>query len=271
MTEPTHTPSTTDKTAPRPKRAWTILGRLSQAVREQNWFAVVLEVLIVIVGVVVGFQITAWGNERDLRDREAVQLEALREDFLANREQLDRVLSSQETAVTNQREMLQVLHGASPRPSSDSLLARLVFSTVTFHRFEPVLGAYEAMLSAGDLRLIRDPDLRSNLAHFAEMAATGWEDEEQMTMLRVHLITYLGEHGDILAIVYPSWRESLSLPVSSMNMDFDALLASHEFSSMAMGMSAGEFQMLRYYRRMEEHLDAILTGLGVDPAEETTD
>ena len=41
-----------------------ILDRLSRAFRQQNWFAVAIETLIVIVGVVVGFQITAWGNER---------------------------------------------------------------------------------------------------------------------------------------------------------------------------------------------------------------
>lgn len=29
---------------PRPRRPWTLLGRLSRAVRQQNWFAVALEV-----------------------------------------------------------------------------------------------------------------------------------------------------------------------------------------------------------------------------------
>lgn len=257
--------------SPSPKRPWTILGRLTQAVRAQNWFAVALEVLIVIVGVVVGFQITAWGNERDLRDREAVQLEALREDFVANREQLTRVFSRQETAVARQQELLRVIHGHALRPNSDSLLAPLVFSTVTFHRFTPVLGAYEAMLSAGDLRLIRDSELRSNLAHFAEMAEAGWEDEEQITMLRVRLIGFLGEHGDILATVYPSWREGAGLPVSSMTMDYNTLLNSPEFSSLATNMAFGEIMTMSYYRRMEGHLDAILMGLGVDSADETAE
>ena len=263
-TSPASVPPPKDPAPPRTKRPWTILGRLSKAVRDQNWFAVALEVLIVIVGVVIGFQVTAWGEERDLRDREAVQLAALREDFVANREQLTRVLSWQETAVGRQRELLRVIHGHAPRPASDSLLAPLVFSTVTFHRFAPVLGAYDAMLSAGDLRLIRDPELRSNLAHFAEMAEAGFEDEEQITMLRVRLIGFLGERGDILTTVYPSWREGASLPVSSMTMDYDALLASPEFSSLATNMAFGEGMTMRYYRRMQEHLDAILKGLGVE-------
>jgi len=41
-----------------------ILQNLSKAVREQNWFAVFLEFVIVIAGVVIGFQITARNAER---------------------------------------------------------------------------------------------------------------------------------------------------------------------------------------------------------------
>ena len=252
--------------APPQKRPWTILGRLTDAVREQNWFAVALEVLIVIVGVVIGFQVTSWGQARDLQDREAVQRAALREDFLANREQLTRVLAALDIAVAGQREMLRVIHGHSPRPGPDSL-GGLVFSTVTFARFEPVMGAYDAMLSAGDLRLIRDSDLRSKLAQFAEMADAGFEDEEQMIDLRVRLFGLLGENGDILSIVYPAWREGARLPVSSMTMDVDALLVSPEFSTLVTNMAFGEASMQIYYQCMEEHLDAVLVGLGVGAAD----
>ena len=41
-----------------------ILARLSSAIREQNRCAVVLEFVIVIAGVVIGFQVTAWNAER---------------------------------------------------------------------------------------------------------------------------------------------------------------------------------------------------------------
>ena len=49
-----------------------ILARLSRAVREQNWFAVALEFVIVIAGVVIGFQIANWNAEQQqqiARDR----------------------------------------------------------------------------------------------------------------------------------------------------------------------------------------------------------
>ena len=44
-----------------------ILANLTRAIREQNYYAVVLEFLIVIAGVVIGFQITAWNEDRNSR------------------------------------------------------------------------------------------------------------------------------------------------------------------------------------------------------------
>lgn len=268
MTAPDEEVSPQPETEAQPRRL--VFARLAAAVRRQDWFMVALEIAIVVIGVVIGFQVTSWGQERDLRDREDAQRAALREDFVANRQQLTDVLADLEVAVARQREMLRVVHGHSPRPSQDSL-DMLVFSTVTFRRFKPVMGAYDAMLSAGDLRLIRDPDLRSNLAQFAELADAGFEDEEQMTDLRVRLFGLLGEHGDILSIVYPAWREGAGLPASSMTMDVDALLASSMFSTLVTNMAFGEASTLDYYQRMEEHLDAVLVGLGVDPATVATD
>ena len=44
-----------------------ILARISKAIREQNWFAVVLEFVIVVSGVFLAFQVSTWSNEADRR------------------------------------------------------------------------------------------------------------------------------------------------------------------------------------------------------------
>ena len=71
-------------TAAPPTRARTFLGRLADAVREQNWFAIALEIVIVVLGVVIGFQVTAWGAERATRAQERELLRGLRSEFAAN-------------------------------------------------------------------------------------------------------------------------------------------------------------------------------------------
>ena len=119
MTAPDEEVSPQPETEAQPRRL--VFARLAAAVRRQDWFMVALEIAIVVIGVVIGFQVTSWGQERDLRDREDAQRAALREDFVANRQQLTDVLADLEVAVARQREMLRVVHGHSPRPSQDSL------------------------------------------------------------------------------------------------------------------------------------------------------
>ena len=57
-----------------------LLQRLSRHVREQNWFAVALGFVIVITGVVLGFQITAWNEDRREDAREQLIIDRLARD-----------------------------------------------------------------------------------------------------------------------------------------------------------------------------------------------
>ena len=54
-----------------------ILRKLAEAIREQNWFTVVLEVAIVVVGIFVGLQVNTWNEARLDRAQEYAGLERL--------------------------------------------------------------------------------------------------------------------------------------------------------------------------------------------------
>ena len=58
-----------------------ILRRITQHVKEQNWFAVFLDFFIVVVGILIAFQITNWNEARLDSQRERVILERLHHDF----------------------------------------------------------------------------------------------------------------------------------------------------------------------------------------------
>lgn len=40
-----------------------ILARLSKAIQQQNWFTVIIEILIVMIGIFLGLQVTQWNKE----------------------------------------------------------------------------------------------------------------------------------------------------------------------------------------------------------------
>ncbi len=146
--------------------AGTILGRLSDAVREQNWFAVALELLIVIFGVVIGFQITAWGQTRADRDREQGYLERIHEDLIVDVETIDsriayfdRVIAYAEAAVA---------HAETGALRDDSPWATIVayYHASQVFPYSSTRRTFDELRQAGDLRLIRDGTLRAELGAY---------------------------------------------------------------------------------------------------------
>ncbi|MBR9824635.1 MAG: hypothetical protein GYB36_02385 [Alphaproteobacteria bacterium] len=59
-----------------------ILSRITRAIREQNWFAVVLEFVIVVVGVAAGFQLTQRYDQAQVAGREAGYLQGIATDYM---------------------------------------------------------------------------------------------------------------------------------------------------------------------------------------------
>jgi hypothetical protein len=54
-----------------------IIRRLASALKSQDWFQVVIEIFIVVIGIFLGLQVTDWNDERAERLRERVYLERL--------------------------------------------------------------------------------------------------------------------------------------------------------------------------------------------------
>lgn len=61
-----------------------ILRRITEHVRAQNWFAVALDFVIVVVGVFIGIQVANWNEERALQQRERLLLAELRSEAQRN-------------------------------------------------------------------------------------------------------------------------------------------------------------------------------------------
>lgn len=63
-----------------------LLRRFTEHVRDQDWFAVGLDFLVVVVGIYVGLQADEWNEQRKDRIREQAHLEQLYSDFAFNAE-----------------------------------------------------------------------------------------------------------------------------------------------------------------------------------------
>ncbi|WP_109259466.1 hypothetical protein [Hyphobacterium indicum] len=176
-----------------------ILARLSRAIRQQNWFAVVLEFVIVIAGVVIGFQITAWNAARAERSTEAEIMARLHNDIAS----VGNVRWDWAADRTATRELLlsasHKLFGddlSDLSPSECNALAQShVFNSPSLAL--PILAELE---STGDLDLIRSERIRTAVT--ANFLATAWSSEMD-TALNHEVFNLSARHSDYFYFVVP--------------------------------------------------------------------
>ena len=66
-----------------------ILRRITEHVKAQNWFAVALDFVIVVVGVFIGIQVANWNEARAFRAQEQAYLAQLRDEIKSNTTMID--------------------------------------------------------------------------------------------------------------------------------------------------------------------------------------
>ncbi|WP_420434214.1 hypothetical protein [Hyphobacterium sp.] len=188
-----------------------ILARLSRAIRTQNWFAVVLEFVIVIAGVVIGFQITAWNAERGRHQAEREVLDqievSVREDLVELEEELDR-FERAETALTH---LLAHIEAGDPYdPSLDAAFGLMYgFGYLNLDR-----AAYESLKSQG-VNLIRDVDLRHQIIRLHEAT---YRQVDQSMALEANVVLYMRPF-------FVENFEDLQFTVSATPINYDQLAA----------------------------------------------
>lgn len=151
-----------------------LLRRILAHVRAENWFAVVIDLVVVVVGLFIGLQVdTWWGNRQDER-REGVYLSEIQEDFELNKARLETTIAHLEKAIQNVLFLHEQAALAEPNVSAQELNDRFT-SISSMPTFIPVDRAYRNLTGSGDLRLLQSRDLKNAVAEYYSAA--------QVTML----------------------------------------------------------------------------------------
>ncbi len=205
----------------------------------------------------IAFQVEEWRGEREQREQETAQLYALHADFIENVKRLQRVIDRQEVVVASQTTLLGIIHGHQAIPDQETL-KKLATDSFMFFRLEEVLGAYQALVSSGDLRLIRDRSLRAAIAEFAGTLGDGYEDEQLGLQVRVRLLSEMSSSTEFLAVLAPGFRADGSLPESAYDPDFKALLDNREYRDHLALLTYIENGQLRFYRGLLARAEKIV-------------
>ena len=147
-----------------------LFKRLSRKIAEHDWFAVAIELLVVIVGILIALQVDEWSADRGRRAEEHTYLQRLRDDLLREDAAMERRIAVAKTRIETARLLEKVARGPELEPADVPRLATAL-RVVTYRSF-PQIDAfvYRELVSSGKLGLIRSDALRRDLAdHYAAL------------------------------------------------------------------------------------------------------
>ena len=143
-----------------------IYSRLKNAVKEQNWFAVVLEMIIVMGSLLLAFQIDRWYEANQERKREADYLQRLKENLEVDKNNIDdRIEFFQDVQAYGELAISHYEKRSDPDLDNWDILVGYFQASQIW----PIVlssDTYDELKSAGELDLLRDVELRQRLAQY---------------------------------------------------------------------------------------------------------
>jgi len=195
-----------------------ILRSVMRHVHDQNWFAVGIDFVIVIVGVFIGIQVANWNDMRRDREVEASYLARLQQELgeLAPQAQaqFDSVRSTHDR-------MVEVEHYFATGQGRDALNGAHCASLARSHIFADVIfypPTIKELIATGRIVLIRDETLRSAILAFdgANTAFTQLRTDIQLDRLLL-----ARKYPELLQLDRASWEDS--------SCEFESMAANQAF------------------------------------------
>jgi hypothetical protein len=140
-----------------------ILQGLAEAIRQQNWFTVVLEILIVVAGIFIGLQVDDWNGRRQDRRDEQHYLIRLHDEILSAEKLSARLLDRR---IEKQAVAFDILHAVFDDSERASLTDKECFAIGSLHFFNIAvsgLSAAEELTASGRMDILLDTELRAAL------------------------------------------------------------------------------------------------------------
>lgn len=154
-----------------------VLRRLTTSLKEQHWMTIVIELIIVIVGVFVGTQVSNWNEERLEKLKTERMLSQLRPELQLDMDYLDSVRAYYATTKRYADVALAGWH-RDPRVS-DSEFVIAAYQASQVYGIGINAQNWALIFGADQLRNIDDPTLRR---HLAQVMTTDYNEVSLATM-----------------------------------------------------------------------------------------
>lgn len=235
-----------------------IMNRLTAAIRQHSWFAVIVEIVTIVIGIFIGLQVDAWNSER-LRQRDVeFQLTRIEEDARLIYEALGRETDVVYAQLEKLNVTLGVLDGAPLGSNNrDDFLSGLQasFQQRTVNLDIPGL---QLLYDSGDIDLISDESVRETLLAFL-VARRTWDEimAHQRRLWDMNLeVVFRG-----FTFNFAGFDEEARSARTEIDFDVDRLRSDVEFRGALGRVAQMENYTLTSLRRAQERIGQLISVL----------
>lgn len=145
-----------------------ILRRFMKHVTDQNWFAVGLDVLVVITGIFLGMQVTEWNEGRQGAELGQKLRASLIEDLEEKNNRIDRILAYNRVSVEFAISSIDWLEGKSLEPIPEKRRLVQLYLPLADYPVGTNSATYTQMITNGTLYLLGDDALQNRVVRYYE-------------------------------------------------------------------------------------------------------
>ncbi|MEM5518637.1 hypothetical protein WNY37_16890 [Henriciella sp. AS95] len=235
-----------------------ILQRLATSIRKQDWFTVLIETLIVVLGVFIGLQVNNWNETRRERAFEAQIMERLNNEVPA----LIATRSAERGFTAHRKAALDTALVKLFAPGSDEELTDMECLAIALSHIYPRspddLTVLDELKSTGRIDIIRDANIRAALSGFV-LARDEGRSTQSAVSIDLHQLP--AEFHDLLQSSFePAPGESLEDADASYSCDTAGMRQDRAFLTK---LVINRQRLKTYFKTEFEDVDATLQTLRV--------
>lgn len=216
------------------------------------------EIVLVVIGILIALQINNWNETNKLNHEEEKLLISLNVDFQENKIRLAETIQRELRMINYSTALIQIMATETKNIPIDSISNLIAIEAQSWWRTEFVTGSYDAILSSGNLNVLKNDELKRLLAEFSAEVKSGFEDHDESMS---YLIEYNKQTAfSTSALLYDKSLTELGLvrnDEKAIEMA-DEIIDNKTHLGLLIHKTALENNRIEYQYKIENYIDEIL-------------
>ncbi|GJL91350.1 hypothetical protein [Hyphococcus sp.] len=248
-----------------------LLRRITEHVKAQNWTAVALDFLIVVVGVFIGIQVANWNDAQAESRRSLQSLKELRSDYKDISVVTDELVGFYEGVISDLQVVVATLHSGEFNDEARGAVIRALSYGDVFGDPPPPSGTFRDLQSAGELRLITDKALRLRLIEYDQSLDTINQSNAAITDMMTPFVAAFRRHsrlstgyqlpeGDDFSFIDAELPPVVDADYAALLSDSEFRIASEQYLRLQVGRYFNAKVAQSKVHQIQTMIDSNLTG-----------